>query len=143
MSNPTVAQGTCLCKAVSLSASQLSKSVGACHCNMCRKWGGSALLVLEGKSDVHFEGEENISIYPSSDWAERGFCKHCGTHLFYRLKQQTEYYLPVGLFDNIDELVFENQIFIDEKPEYYTYANETKNMTGAEVFALYAPPQAT
>jgi hypothetical protein len=36
-------------------------------------------------------------------------------------------------------LVFDRQIFIDEKPEYYSFANETKNMTGAEVFAQFAP----
>ena len=23
----------------------------------------------------------------SSAWAERGFCKNCGSHLFYRLKE--------------------------------------------------------
>jgi len=33
---------------------------------------------------VSFAGEENVAVYKSSDWAERGFCKQCGTHLFYR-----------------------------------------------------------
>ena len=32
-----------------------------------------------------------------------------------------------------------SQIFIDEKPAYYDFANKTKNMTGAEVFAAFAP----
>jgi hypothetical protein len=35
---------------------------------------------------------------------------------------------------------FKTQIFIDEKPGYYEFANKTHNMTGAEVFAAFAPP---
>ncbi len=35
---------------------------------------------------------------------------------------------------------FDKQIFIDEKPSFYCFANETNKMTGAEVFAKYAPP---
>jgi hypothetical protein len=35
--------------------------------------------------------------------------------------------------------IFDHQIFIDEKSEYYCFSNETQNMTGAEVFAMFAP----
>ena len=34
---PTVAKGSCLCGAVSLSTT-INHHVAACHCNMCRKW---------------------------------------------------------------------------------------------------------
>ena len=34
-----------------------------------------------------------------------------------------------------------SQIFIDEKPAYYDFANKTKNMTGAEVFAAFGASQ--
>ena len=71
--------------------------------------------------------------------AERGFCNKCGSHLFYRFKQNNQYYIPVGIFDNSEGLVFEHQVFIDEKPEYYSFSNETKNLTGAELFAQFAP----
>ncbi len=36
-------------------------------------------------------------------------------------------------------MVFDHQVFIDQKPAYYEFANQTKNMTGAELFAMYAP----
>jgi hypothetical protein len=139
MSNVRVAKGRCLCKAVSISTTNMSNLVGACHCNMCRKWGGGAFLGVECGSDVSFEGEENIGVYQSSEWAERGFCQKCGSHLFYKLKQNNQYFMPVGLFDNSQGLIFEHQVFIEEKPEYYSFANETKNMTGAELFAQFAP----
>jgi hypothetical protein len=107
---------------------------------MCRQWGGGPLLAVECDSDVSFSGEENIGVYQSSEWAERGFCQKCGSHLFYRLKQNHQYYIPVGIFNNEEGLVLEHQVFIDEKPEYYSFANETKNLTGAEIFAQFAPP---
>jgi hypothetical protein len=60
-------------------------------------------------------------------------------HLFYKFKQNGQYYIPVGLFAPVDGLVFDHQVFIDEKPEYYSFANETRNLTGAELFAQFAP----
>ncbi|URD53558.1 GFA family protein [Chroococcidiopsis sp. CCNUC1] len=140
MPNSSIAKGSCLCRAVSLSTNSMNHHIAACHCSMCRKWGGGALLAVECGSDVSFQGEENIGIYQSSEWAERGFCKQCGSHLFYRLKQNKQYYIPAGIFDNDEGLVFEHQVFIDEKPAYYSFANATKNMTGAELFAQFTSP---
>ncbi len=45
--------------------------------------------------------------------------------------------VPVGLFDEDTSLNFDRQVFIDEKPAYYSFANETLDMTGAEVFAKF------
>lgn len=132
------ANGSCLCGAVKVQAKAMQQSMGACHCTMCRKWTAGPLLSVECGADVEFEGESNISIYNSSDWAERGFCAKCGTHLFYRLKQNQLYFMSVGVFDSCDDFDFDHQVFIDEKPAYYCFANETKNMTGAELFELYS-----
>jgi hypothetical protein len=138
MSDTSKGKGSCLCGAVSLSSSSLEHHVAACHCNMCRKWGGGALLGVESNGDVSFSGSENIGVYQSSEWAERGFCKQCGSHLFYRLKENNHYYIPVGILDQDDDLVFDLEVFIEEKPQYYAFANETKTMTGEELFAMFA-----
>ena len=139
MSDVFEGSGSCLCGAVRITAKRISKHVGACHCGMCRKWGGGPLMTVDCGTDVSFEGEENISVFNSSEWAERGFCKKCGSHLFYRLKESKQHIMPVGLFEEQNGLVFNHQVFIDEKPAFYAFANETSEMTGAEVFALYAP----
>ena len=139
MSDISVGKGHCLCGAVHLSATTMSNKLGACHCNMCRRWTGGPLLAVDCGSDVSFEGKENIAVFESSEWAERGFCKRCGSHLFYRLKGNNQHIIPIGIFDNCATVIFDHQIFIDEKPEYYSFSNETQNMTGAEVFAKYAP----
>ena len=138
MSDSIKASGSCLCGAVTIQANASSKNVGACHCSMCRKWGGGPLLAIDCQTEVSFTGEENISSYSSSEWAERGFCSKCGTHLFYKLKEQGQYIVPAGLLESAEGLDFDHQIFIDEKPAYYDFANETKNMTGPEVFAMFS-----
>ena len=130
-------KGSCLCGAIRITANNFKNKVGACHCGMCRKWGGGPLMAVNCGSDVSFEGKENISVFNSSDWAERGFCKKCGSHLFYRLKESQQHIIPVGLFDNQELFVFNNQVFIDKKPSFYSFANKTHDMTEAEVFEKY------
>ncbi len=128
-------KGKCLCGEVKITAHQVSKKLGACHCGMCRKWSGGPLFAVDCGTEVSFEGQEFIETYQSSAWAQRGFCKKCGTHLFYQLKEKSQYIVAAGLFDDVASFDFDHQVFIDEKPEYYSFANQTKDMTGAELFA--------
>lgn len=138
MSSTVAAKGSCLCGAVQIQAPSMSLAAGACHCDTCRKWGGGPLMAVDCHTDVKLSGEDKIAVYASSDWAERGFCSNCGTHLFYRLKQNGQYIMPIGLFDQESTSHFDHQVFIDEKPAYYSFANDTRNMTGAELFAQFS-----
>lgn len=126
-------QGGCLCNAVTIEARD-NDQVEACHCGMCRRWGGGPLIAIHCGSDVVFSGSEFIKVFESSDWADRGFCKECGSHLFYHLKPTDEYVVPVGLFQTKDNFVFKQQVFIDQKPGFYEFSNQTKNLTEQEVF---------
>ena len=138
MANQETVNGQCLCGAVKMESDTVSNKVHACHCDMCRRWSGGPLLAVDCEAQVKFDGESNISRFDSSDWAERGFCAKCGTHLFYRLKQSGQYIVPVGLFSNLEGIEFEGQIFTDQKPHYYEFANETEMMTAEQVFAMFA-----
>mgnify|MGYP003667507086 CR=1 FL=1 len=140
MANSTERRGGCLCGAVHLIAKSDGNGVEACHCDMCRRWGGGPFMAIDAGTDVSIDGAENVSVFDSSDWAERGFCRTCGSHLFYRLKQTGRYIVPAGVFGGEDGLVLEHQLFIDRKPGYYAFANDTENLTGEEVFAKFAPP---
>lgn len=88
-------------------------------------------------TDISFEGEDAITVHNSSNWAERGFCKKCGSHLFYRLKESKQHMVPVGLFDDQEHFVFESQVFIDKKPLFYSFSNKTRDLTEAEIFEMY------
>lgn len=137
MSEEQAITASCLCGAIRIMARTPGKHLGACHCNMCRTWGGGPLLAIDCGTEVSIDGAEHVTVYDSSAWAERGFCNRCGSHLFYRLKGNQHYAIPPGLFDEDPEATFDHQVFIDEKPAYYAFANKTSDMTGAEVFAKY------
>jgi hypothetical protein len=134
--------GGCLCGAVRFTAARRDRDFGACHCSMCRRWSAGPFLAIECGDTVAIDDPSDLGIYGSSEWAERGFCRQCGTPLFYRLVGQNFYAVSVEAFDDRSDFRFASQIFIDEKPAYYDFANATKNMTGQEVFAAFAEAQA-
>jgi len=134
------ATGSCLCGKVRVAADAMTLELACCHCSMCQHWGGGPFMTVECGTAVKFDGEEHIARYSSSDWGERGFCKHCGSHLFYRLKPTDDYHMAAGLFTTAEsvERRFTHQLFIEEKPDYYAFANNTRNLTGEQLFAEFA-----
>ena len=129
--------GKCLCGKVEFKAAAVQPTVHACHCNMCQLWNGGPTLSVHCGSEVTISNPEMVSVYRSCDWAELGFCKHCGSHLFYRAIDTGEYILQTGSFDSADGFELRQQMFIEEKPPFYGFANDTENLTGEQVFALY------
>ncbi|MEN2711977.1 GFA family protein [Sphingomonas sp. NPDC092331] len=135
MTDSVKLEGQCLCGAVQVRVAPSEPHIGACHCGMCRRWGGGPALSLRLVPDPEIEGAEHIVRYSSSDWAERGFCRTCGTHLFYFYRPQSGYSFQAGLFGDLQGHDLAEEIFIDEKPDYYDFAGERERMTGAEVMA--------
>jgi hypothetical protein len=133
------ASGSCLCKAVTFSFEVKAKHFDACHCAMCRNWGGGPALSVEASGKINIKGLENVTVFDSSEWAERGFCKHCGTHIFYRFKDPSVSlcYFHFGTLDNQEEFEFTHQIYIDKKPDNYAFANDTKMLTEQDVLTMF------
>ncbi len=117
-----MATGRCLCGAVRFEAEGVEAEISACHCSMCRRWNGSPAMAAEVQS-VRFTGEEHIKRYASSDWAERGFCEQCGSHLFYFLKPG-RYIMWVGAFDEAEQFQLAGEIYLDDKPSTYDFAGD-------------------
>jgi hypothetical protein len=133
-------KGGCLCGAVRFSAEDVETEHHACHCGMCRRWSGGAPFFGARAKSVAFEGAEGIGRYASSDWAERGFCKACGSTLFYFLKPMKSYSMSVGAFDDQSPFRLVLELFIDKKPGGYDLAGDHPRWTEAETFARLAPP---
>ena len=131
--------GKCLCGQVTLHLRHEKPLMSVCHCSICRRWTGGPFMSLECHQAPRIDGIEHVRTYPSSEWAERGFCSHCGTHLFYRLIKGEFYAVPVGVFQEGGEWPFALQAFIDQKPGNYQFANATREMTGAEDFKAWSP----
>ncbi len=125
--------GSCLCGKVRFTADAIP-SLQACHCRTCRKWGGGPFIAVPCKS-AEFEGE--VTRFAASKRADRGFCPTCGTHLFFYSKPGDMYGIPAGLFDEDPESSLRAEYFIDEKPDYYCFSEETKKLTGAEFHAKF------
>lgn len=138
--------GSCLCGAVTYEISSDVTDTGACHCEMCRKWSGGVYLGVEVPADkLSISGSENITTFVSSEWAERGFCKTCGSSLYYRITAHGPYhgtfYVSMGTLDQTDGIDLKGEVFIDSKPAGYSFAQDTEKLTGAELMALFAAPE--
>jgi hypothetical protein len=138
MTELSSAKTSCLCGSVKITANEINPKFSVCHCQTCRTWGGAPYFALQCGNNVSIEGQEHIKTYDSSDWAARGFCSQCGTHLFYQLKKTGAYNMPVGLFKELDGVTMNMQYFSDKRPDYYCFTNETKEMTEAEIMAYFA-----
>lgn len=129
---------SCLCGSVKISVANINPKFSVCHCSSCRTWGGAPFFAVQCGTDLHIEGEEFVKTYASSSWASRGFCTECGTHLFFKLKESGDYNMPVGLFPDLEGLEMSMQYFSDQRPSYYCFTNQTKEMTRAEIMAYFA-----
>src|SRR5688572_19791355 len=110
MTTPAV-QGGCLCGAVRFTAAPKNREIGACHCGMCRRWSAGPFLVLDCSDTLKVDDPSNLGVYRSSEWAERCFCKKCGTPLFYRLIGQNMHFVSAEALDDRADYVFTSQIF--------------------------------
>lgn len=126
--------GHCLCGAVKITVTAMRAEVDICHCAMCQRWGGAFYAGVKGESAT-VSGQEAITVYRSSAWAERAFCGTCGSSLWYRFLPTGNRSFLAGLFDLPDGFGIEQQIFVDEKPDWYDILQQSPMLTGAEVIA--------
>ncbi len=128
--------GQCMCGAVRYKAEGAKPEFGICHCKMCQQWSSGPFAAIT-VANVVFENEENLTRFKSSKWAERGFCKICGSNVFYRVIEDSSYEMCLGTLDDKSGFELRNEIFIDRKPDCYAFAGEHKRLTEAETMALY------
>ena len=77
--------GQCLCGRVSFSTNAASIWCAHCHCRMCQFAHGAAFVTWIGlAADAVEIRDDELQWYQSSAEAERGFCRQCGTSLFFR-----------------------------------------------------------
>lgn len=131
-------KGSCMCGAVKFSAVPESMEYGACHCKSCRRWAAGPYMAVRCGDTFELEDGAAIGVIQSSEWAERGFCTKCGSSIYYSVKGKPITNVSVNAFDDTSNFKFMRQVCIDEKPTHYSFANETNNMTQAEVMALFA-----
>jgi hypothetical protein len=129
-------EGHCLCGGVRVVLPAPVSDVGACHCDRCRRWGSGPWLALQVPGAV-ISGD-TLTIYRSSMFAERGFCRRCGTHIFHRPQDGPELAVSSGLFPS-DHLHIAREIFSDSKPPFYRFVADSEKRTGASMAQEWLP----
>lgn len=118
-----VFNGSCLCGAVTFKVIGNLPGPDACHCVACRKSSGHYGAGTDVARDaLTIKGEENLTWYESSEKVRRGFCKTCGSPLFFDpLDQEKNDWISVsmGAFDDPTQTKLAIHIFVSEKGDYY------------------------
>ncbi|MEO0342776.1 MAG: GFA family protein [Pseudomonadota bacterium] len=116
--------GRCECDAVQYKLKGPLRDSVACHCKQCRRTSGhyfSATAVSnERLSLIKTDG---LKWYRSSENAERGFCKKCGSSLFWRRNGEGTTSVCSGTLDDPTGLKTSKHIFVADKGDYYEIAD--------------------
>jgi len=141
MGEGPIRTGGCLCGAVRFEAVPSKLEMDVCHCSMCRRWSGGAFMAVPCGNSLSFTLSGGLAVFRSSDYGERLFCKACGSSIAWRMQDGSAAAVSMQAFDDAEGFVFAEEIFVDDKPDTYAFANHTRKLTGAEVMAQFANEQ--
>lgn len=113
--------GSCLCGAVAFEAVPPLRDVVACHCNSCRKQSGH-FWATSTVPDERFRllKDEGLAWIATSPKAQRGFCKDCGSFLFWKPSDEARISFSMGAIDGPTGLVTVAHLLPEEAGDYYS-----------------------
>lgn len=121
--------GKCLCGAIVFEAVRDKETTDACHCGQCRRWSGHYWAgVNTDIATLNFiSGEDKVGWFQSSDLVRRGFCKECGSSLFWHPNNHKDYAhrisIAAGSLDAPSGVELVEHIFVADKGDYYEIAD--------------------
>ena len=120
MKNGHPVSGSCLCGKVHFEIKQLNRDVVVCHCKQCRKQTGHIVAATRvSDNDMELVGGEHLTWFDASTDAKRGFCKHCGSLLFWKRTGSDTTSVMAGSLDAPTGLQTISHIFTEFKGDYY------------------------
>jgi hypothetical protein len=123
--------GGCECGAVRYRVEGNIRDVVACHCSQCRRAHGHAPgYSAARKAELTVTGDDSIAWYASSTEAQRGFCRTCGSSLFWRPEGRETVSISAGTLDAPTGLKTVRHIFAADKPAYYQIADGVQQDPG-------------
>lgn len=137
-------KGSCLCGAVRYEIQGRLPDATACHCGMCRRHHGSLGFYTSARLDAYrIEGAEHIRWYRSSADAERGYCGHCGSKMFWRADGEDTLDVTLGTLDQPSGLKQRAHIWAASKGDYYEISDGVpmyEESSGSSPLMSKAPP---
>jgi len=117
--------GGCLCGEVRYEVQGALRDVVICHCMMCQRLhGGFGPHTKALKKDLIIKIDRGLSWYESSPIARRGFCRKCGSSLFWNPQEQEAIGVLAGSLDDAAALKTIGHIFVGEKACFYEITDE-------------------
>jgi hypothetical protein len=132
-------QGLCSGGEFTFLATLVGQTENLCRSDTCRNWTDSMYMVVDCGKLVKLTKGVSLESYKCSHRCEWLLCKECGTLLAWQTQDELSQGVSMHAFDDLSKFELTNQWFIGEGLENYVLTNETKNFTGAEVFAMFAP----
>lgn len=134
-------KGRCLCGAVSFEVDGLRPGASMCHCGMCRRTHGAPGVYSSAPAaNFRFSGKENVQWCRTSHDAERGFCRLCGSKLFWREVGGAELDVTVGCLEKPTGIRIDRHIWVAHKGDYYEIADGLPLYAELSVGAQPLPP---
>lgn len=113
-------KGSCLCGGVTYEFEGSPDGVICCHCSQCRKQTGHHFATIEAARDkLHMTSNTTLEWYQASPVARRGFCKTCGSTLFWDEFEAQAIDVLAGSIDGQTGLSIKVQLHVAEKGDYY------------------------
>ena len=113
--------GRCLCGAVTFKITGKLRNVLVFHCSQCRRSSGHLWAATAAPVEtIEIDCQNTFSWYRSSSKAKRGFCRRCGSSLFWQLDGSTSMSVAAGSLDVPTGLSTQEHIYCDDASDYYT-----------------------
>ena len=112
--------GGCLCGDVRYRVTGPLRPVVYCHCGQCRRTSGHFVAATAvAKDALIIEAGESLEWFASSEFASRGFCRRCGSSLFWRPRAKDHVSIMAGTLDETAGLKAVEHIYVGDKGDYY------------------------
>ena len=117
--------GGCLCGGVRYRVAGPLRPIIYCHCGQCRRTSGHFVAATAAAADaLEIVADESLAWFASSEHASRGFCRRCGSSLFWRPDDGSHISIMAGTLDNSDGLEPVEHIYVGAKGEYYELTDD-------------------
>ncbi len=112
--------GGCQCGAVRYEWVQPPQYASICYCRMCQKASGQPFMAFVGGRSERLRWTHGApSIFGSSNIAERGFCRDCGTPLTYSRKDSGRMSVTANSLDDPDAVRPTRQYGMEGKVSWF------------------------
>ena len=125
--------GGCICGKVRYRVTGSLADVLACHCRQCRRMSGHYYAATAAPHEaLEITESAGLTWFRSSKASRRGFCRDCGSSLFFDHGPDEPIGIAAGSFDADPPFKLAAHIYIDEAGGYYALDDDVAKYDSRE-----------